>query len=153
MHRRLAPLVCCLLLAACGGRLSVADVAESPAGTTAITYSKSYPPGTWTAGDHAYRIVLTCPDQDVPAPVVSFTVDEAAPSVGTVYLRGDGPHTSLMAAGPPVTVNPSDVSVVAVTLAGMSPEQAAAARTDCNGSVIRDGMDAEPLTPGDDFSP
>jgi len=153
MSRRPVLVLACIALASCSGRLTVAKVASSPAGTNAITFSKRYPPGTWTPGDHAYRLVLVCPNQSIDAPVISFTVDEDAPLVGPVYLRGDGPATALMSPSPIGAVNPEDVTIAAVTLAGMTAEQADGARSECDASVIRDGLDGEPLVPGPEFNP
>jgi hypothetical protein len=143
-----------LALTACGGRsLTPANVAPEPGGNLAVSFTRQFPPGFWSEGEHAYRMVITCPTQQVGPPVVRFTVSADAPRVDTVYLRFDGPGTNLLSPADLASVHPDDSTVAAVTLAGMTEEAANEAIARCHGTVVYDGLDPEPLEPGTPFSP
>lgn len=149
--RRLIPVI--VLVTACSPGLSPAPVAAEPGGTFAVSFSRAFPPGFWEPGDHAYRLVVECPSQRLAPPVVRFTVDPAAPSVGTSYLRFDGVSTTVLSPADLPGVNPSDATEAVVTLVGMSEVEADEARSGCSGTVIWDGLDPEPLDAGAVFSP
>ena len=143
-----------VLAAGCGGEsLSPANVAAAPGGTQAVSFTRTFPPGFWEEGEHAYRMVMVCPAQNVGPPVVRFEVSDDAPQVGTVYLRFDGPGRHVLSPADLPNVHPDDTTVAVVTLAGMTEAEAEGARTDCDGSVVYDGLDAEALEPGEPFSP
>ncbi|MDX1447814.1 MAG: hypothetical protein R3246_02025 [Acidimicrobiia bacterium] len=142
------------VLTACSGPgLSPANVASEPGGTLAVAFTRTFEPGWWTPGDHAYRLVIVCPSQRVGPPVVRFEVSEDAPRADPVYLRFDGPGRSLLSPADLPAVHPEDVTVAAITIAGLTPEAAEDARTDCDASVVYDGLDPEPLDAGVPFSP
>ncbi|MEX2422802.1 MAG: hypothetical protein WD990_02385 [Acidimicrobiia bacterium] len=154
MRARFTILIVACFVVGCGAdALSPANVAAAPGGTQAVSFTRTFPPGFWEEGDHAYRMVIVCPAQNVGPPVVRFTVSEDAPQVGTVYLRFDGPGRHLLSPADLPAVHPDDTTVAVVTLAGMTEADAEEARTDCDGSVIHDGLDPESLEPGGPFSP
>lgn len=147
-------LVMVVLLGACGGvGLSPANVASEPGGSLAVSFTRTFPAGTWTTGDHAYRLVIVCPTQRVGPPVVRFQVSEEAPRADPVYLRFDGPGRSLLSPADLPAIHPDDVTVAVVTVAGLTPADAEEARSECDGSVVYDGGDPEQLEPGAPFSP
>jgi hypothetical protein len=154
VRARVAILIFAFAVAGCGGgALSPANVAAEPGGTLAVSFTRTFPPGFWEEGEHAYRIVIVCPAQNVGPPVVRFDVTDDAPQVGTVYLRFDGPGRHLLSPADLAAVHPDDTTVAVVTLAGMTAAGAEEARTECNGSVVYDGLDPETLDPGEPFSP
>lgn len=154
MRVRIPLLIGALVVAGCGGEsLSPANVAAEPGGSFAVSFTRTFPPGFWAEGDHAYRMVIVCPAQNVGPPVVRFEVADDAERVETAYLRFDGPGRNLLAPADLPAVHPDDTTVAVVTLAGMTPAEAASARTDCTGTVVYDGLDPESLEPGEPFSP
>jgi hypothetical protein len=142
-----------LVLAGCGDSLTPANVAREPGGTLAVSFSRTFPPGFWTPGDHAYRLVITCPAQHVGPPVAGFTVRDDARRMGTVYLRIDGAGSRLLAPSDLGAVHPDDTTVAVITLAGMTESAAEEARAACTASIVYDGLDPETLEPGSPFSP
>lgn len=154
MRVRVAILIVAFAAAGCGGEsLSPANVAAEPGGTQAVSFTRTFPPGFWEEGSHAYRMVIVCPAQNVGPPVVRFEVTDDAPQVGTVYLRFDGPGRRVLSPADLPAVHPDDTTVAVVTLAGMTEAGAEEARTECDGSVVYDGLDPETLEPGAPFSP
>ena len=154
MRVRVAILIISFLVAGCGNEaLSPANVAAEPGGTLAVSFTRTFPPGFWEEGDHAYRMVIVCPAQNVGPPVVRFEVSDDALPVGTVYLRFDGPGRHLLSPADLPAVHPDDTTVAVVTLAGMTATGAEDARNDCDGSIVYDGLDPETLEPGESFSP
>ena len=154
MRVRVVILIVAFAAAGCGGEaLTPANVAPEPGGTLALSFTRTFPPGFWEEGEHAYRMVIVCPTQNVGPPVVRFEVSDDAPEVGTVYLRFDGPGRHLLSPADLSTVHPEDTTVAVVTLAGMTESDVAEARTGCDASIVYDGLDPEPLAPGDPFSP
>jgi hypothetical protein len=151
---RVAILIVASVVAGCGGEsLSPANVAAEPGGTFAVSFTRTFPPGFWEEGEHAYRMVIICPAQSVGPPVVRFEVADDAQRVGTAYLRFDGPGRHLLSPADLSAVHPDDVTVAVVTLAGMTEAEAENARTDCSGTVVYDALDPEPLEAGELFSP
>lgn len=147
-------LLAMMLVTACGGPgLSPANVASEPGGSLAVSFTRTFPAGTWTTGDHAYRLVIVCPTQRVGPPVVRFQVSEDAPRSDPVYLRVDGPGRNLLSPADLSAVHPDDVTVAVITVAGLTPADAEEARSECGASVVSDGGDPEPLEPGAPFSP
>lgn len=118
-----------------------------------MAFTHTFPPGTWTEGDHAYRLVIVCPSQRVGPPVVPFEVSPDAPRANPVYLRVDGPGTNLLSPADMAAVHPEDTTIAAVTVAGLTVQGAEAARTECEASIVVDGGDPLPLTAGSPFSP
>lgn len=156
IHMRVlsAIVVLAITLSACGsGSLTPANVAAEPGGTFAVSFTRTFPPGFWEPGSHAYRLVITCPAQQVGPPVVRFEVSDEAPVSGTVYLRFDGPGRHILSPADLAAVNPNDTTVAAVTLAGMTDSAAEEARAECDGTVVYDGLDPESLEPGPPFTP
>ncbi len=152
--RPVAVLALTLLVAACATRsLTPANVAPEPGGTLAVSFTRTFPPGFWSEGEHGYRLVVACPAQHVGPPVVRFTVSRDAPRAGTVYLRFDGPGRHLLSPADLTSVHPDDATVAVVTLAGMTQETAEDARSRCRGTVVYDGLDPDVLEPGVPFSP
>ena len=152
MQTRLLAL--CVVLASCAGNpLTPANVAAEPGGDLAISFTRTFPARFWEPGGHAYRLVITCPSQSVGPPVVRFEVSTDAPRVGTVYLRIDGPGRSLLSPADLTSVHPDDTTIAVVTLAGMTVPGVEEARAECEGTVVYDGLDPEPLEPGTPFSP
>lgn len=151
--RRVAVLLVLGSLVGCASSLSPVNVAREPGGTLAVSFTHTFPPGFWQEGEHAYRLVITCPTQHVGPPVASFTVSSDAPSLGTVYLRIDGPGSRLLSPSDVSRVHPDDTTVAVVTLAGMTESAAEEARSGCSGSIVYDGLDPETLEPGRVFSP
>jgi len=138
----------------CGnGSLTPANVAAEPGGGLAISFSRAFPPDFWEPGGHAYRLVITCPSQSVGPPVVRFDVSTDAARAGTVYLRFDGTGRNLLSPADLASVHPDDTTIAVVTLAGMTESGAEEARAACEGTVVYDGLDPEPLEPGPPFSP
>jgi hypothetical protein len=143
-----------LCLTACGGdRLTPANVATEPGGGLAVAFTRTFPAGFWHPGDHAYRLVLVCPNRNVGPPAIRFEVSEDAPRFGSVYLRLDGPGRNLLAPADLASVHPDDVTVAVITLAGMTEPDAQEVGTRCQGTVVYDGLDPEELEPGPPFSP
>ena len=146
------PLV--LVAVACGGpELTPANVAPEPAGVLAVSFTRTFPPGFWTPGDHAYRLIVECPTQRVAPAVVRFLVDDEAQQQGTVFLRIDGPGRHVLSPSDLRSVHPDDTTVAVVTIAGMTESDAEAARTGCNATVVYDGLDPDSLDAGAPFSP
>jgi hypothetical protein len=142
------------LASGCAGQaLTPANVAPEPAGFMAVSFTRTFDPGFWTEGEHAYRLVITCPARSVGPPPVSFFVSEHTERVDTAYLRTDGPGTSPFSPADLSSVHPDDTTVAIVTLAGMTESDAEDARNVCNGTIVYDGLDPEPLEPGRPFSP
>lgn len=150
---RKAALTLLALVAACSSGLSAAQVAGEPGGSLAVSFTRTFPPDFWEAGDHGYRLILECPSQRLAPPVMRFTADPAAATVGTTYLRFDGPSSAVLSPADLADVNPSDTTVAVLTLVGMTEAGAEDARQECTGTVIYDGLDPEPLEPGAVFSP
>lgn len=151
---RLAILIVSIAVTGCGGEsLSPANVAAAPGGTQAVSFTHTFPPGFWEEGEHAYRMVIVCPAQSVGPPVVRFEVSNEAPQVGTAYLRFDGPGRHVLSPADLPAVHPDDTTVAVVTLAGMTETDVEGARTNCDGSVVYDGLDPETLEPGEPFQP
>lgn len=143
-----------LIAAGCAADgLSPANVASEPGGTLAVSFTRTFPPEFWEPGEHGYRMVLVCPAQNLGPPVVRFDVTADAPRHGTVYLRFDGPGRQPLSPADVPAVHPADTTIAVVTLAGMTESAAEAAQSDCDGSIVQDGSDAEPLEPGEPFSP
>ena len=154
MRLLLPVVILTLALSACGSEsLTPANVAAEPGGTFAVSFTRTFPPGFWEPGSHAYRMVITCPAQQVGPPVVRFEVSEEAPASGTVYLRFDGPGRHVLSPADLTAVNPDDTTVAVVTLAGMTEAAAEETREDCDGTVVYDGLDPESLEPGQPFTP
>lgn len=154
MRVRIAILIVAFVVAGCGGEsLSPANVAAQPGGTQAVSFTRTFPPGFWEEGEHAYRMVIVCPAQNVGPPVVRFEVSDDAPQVGTAYLRFDGPGRHVLSPADLPAVHPADTTVAVVTLAGMTESDVEDARRDCDGSVVYDALDPETLEPGEAFSP
>lgn len=141
-----------VVVASCGG-LSPANVASEPGGSLAVAFTRTFPPGAWSVGEHAYRLVIVCPSQRIGPPAVRFQVDTDAPRADPVYLRPDGPSRSMLAPASMSSVHPNDPSVAVVTVAGLSASAAEEARSECEASMIYDGLDPVPLEPGTPFSP
>lgn len=133
--------------------MTPANVAPEPGGAAAVSFTRTFPPGHWTPGAHAYRLVVECPTQRVTPPIVRFEVSEEADEVGTVYLRFDGPGRHVLSPADLSAVHPNDTTVATMTLAGMTDTDAEEARTNCLATVIYDGLDPEPLEPGTPFRP
>ncbi|MEX2279545.1 MAG: hypothetical protein WEA76_05595 [Acidimicrobiia bacterium] len=154
MRAYLTILVLGAVLAGCGGgSLSPANVAPEPGGAVAVSFTRTFPPGFWAQGDHAYRLVVECPTQRFTPPIVRFEVSEEADEVGTAYLRFDGPGRRVLSPADLSAVHPEDTTVATLTVAGMTETDAEEALTDCRASVIYDGLDPEPLEPGAPFRP
>ncbi len=142
------------LAAGCASEaLTPANVAPQPAGFMAVSFTRTFEPGFWTEGEHAYRLVITCPARSVGPPPVSFAVSKDTERVDTAYLRPDGPGTSPLSPSDLSSVNPDDTTVAIVTLAGMTSTDAEDARNACTGTIVYDGLDPEPLEPSLPFSP
>ncbi len=133
--------------------LTPANVAPEPAGFMAVSFTRTFEPGFWTDGEHAYRLVITCPARSVGPPPVSFSVSAQSDRVDTAYLRTDGPGRSPLSPADLSSVHPDDTTVAVVTLAGMTQADAENARQVCNGTVVYDALDPEPLEPSHPFSP
>lgn len=118
-----------------------------------MSFTRTFPPGFWTVGEHAYRLVIECPTQRIGPPVARFEVSDAAPEAGTVYLRFDGPGRNLLSPADTRVINPADATIAVITLAGMTTTGAEDARSGCAASVVYDGLDPEILEPGSPFSP
>lgn len=146
-------LVTVMLVVACGTGLSPANVATEPGGSLAVSFTRTFPAGTWTTGEHAYRLVIVCPTQRVGPPVVRFEVSDDAPRSDPVYLRFDGPGRSVLSPSDLTAVHPDDVTVAVITVAGLDADDAEEARSECDASVVYDGGDPERLEPGAPFSP
>lgn len=143
-----------VVLSACGGAgLSPANVAAEPGGTLAVSFTRTFPAGSWTSGEHAYRLVIVCPNQRVGPPVTRFEVSDDAPRADPAYLRVDGPGRRVLAPADLSAVHPDDPTVTVITVAGLKPSAAERARSECEASIVIDGGDPEPLEPGAPFSP
>ncbi|HSJ29131.1 MAG TPA: hypothetical protein VLB67_13065, partial [Acidimicrobiia bacterium] len=141
MTRRVLVLLSLVLaLAGCGDSLTPANVAREPGGTLAVSFTRTFLPGFWEPGEHAYRLVITCPAQHVGPPVAGFTVSDQAPELGTVYLRIDGPGSRLLAPSDLGAVHPDDTTVAVITLAGLTENAAEDVRSDCSASIVYDGL-------------
>jgi hypothetical protein len=136
-----------------GGALTPANVAPEPAGFMAVSFTRTFDPGFWTEGEHAYRLVITCPARSVGPPPVTFRVSEQSERVEVAYLRTDGPGRSPLSPADLSSVHPDDTTVAVVTLAGMTEDDADNARDACAGTIVYDGLDPESLDPGEPFSP
>lgn len=142
------------LASACATQaLTPANVAREPAGFMAVSFTRTFDPGFWTEGEHAYRLVITCPARSVGPPPVSFWVSEHTERVNTAYLRTDGPGRNPLSPADLSSVHRDDTTVAVVTLAGMNEADAEDARKVCDGTIVYDGLDPEPLEPSQPFSP
>ncbi|HVR32712.1 MAG TPA: hypothetical protein VMS74_08380 [Acidimicrobiia bacterium] len=154
MRMTFSTAVLAVLIGGCGSApMSPANIASEPGGVLAVSFTRTFPAGFWELGAHAYRLVIVCPTQRVGPPVVRFEVSEDAARFGEVYLRFDGPGTSLLSPADLAAIHPADTTVAVVTLAGMTESDAEEARSECEATVVYDGREPDQLEPGTPFSP
>ena len=166
------PLVLCLvglILAACGPTAEVPTPLPTavppdvmPAGDEgfwAISFKYEFPEETFGLGLHRYRLWIHCPvmsAEDTVTDWLMFEVsDEVLPRTEPVYLRLHGLSDAPFAVSynNSQVIDPDRPVVAVVHLVGLSNQAASLAASGCEGIVLWDNGDRQPLSAGEPFQP
>jgi hypothetical protein len=134
---------------------------EALPGDWAISFEYPFPDDFWTIGVHRYGFYIDCPllmQENYGSDWIFFYVtdDEFLPVYEMpVYLRLGGLSFGTLAPISMDTIRPEQATIAAVTLLGISEEDAKLATTspDCVILMNWDAVSTGILTPGEPFQP
>jgi hypothetical protein len=167
MFRRIigAVVVGAFMVAACSGAEPLEGIDLPPASVPesiepdswAVTFTREFLPGFWLEGTHGYELALACDvilDQPMRTGPHVFDVAESVPTFPEpIYLRIVGPSHLLMGPQTLNTLNPAQATTAALTILGVSEEDAKTAVESCIGAIFYDGGEPEPMFPSSPFRP
>ncbi len=166
IRRVIGVVVGALVLAACSSAPRLEGIDLPPAQVPdeiepdawAITFTREFQPGFWGEGTHGYELALAC-DQILDEPMrTSPVVFDVAAAVGDpfpepIYLRVVGLSHFLLGPQTLNAISPAQPTTAALTIIGVSEEDAASAEETCVGAIFYDGLQPEPLFPTSPFRP
>jgi hypothetical protein len=125
----------------------------------AISFKYEFPDETFELGSHRYRLWIHCPvvsAEDTVTAWLPFEVsDRVMPQKEPVYLRlqglSDAPFVGAYKAGQ--VIDPDRPVTAIVHLVGLPSQAAALAASSCEGLVLWDNGDRQPLAAGEPFRP